>query len=63
MDILVRRSEYFCSNKVNKRYRMKGRLIAQTLLLLLEGIMVFIFNRINNLSGAIATMMLFFVFI
>ena len=63
MNIFARGLGGFCSDKMNKRYGMRGRLIAQTLLLLLEGIMVFIFNRTNNLSGAIISMMLFSIFV
>ena len=63
MNIFARGLGGFCSDKMNKRYGMRGRLISQTLLLLLEGIMVFIFNRTNNLGGAIAAMMLFSVFV
>merc|ERR1712241_697530 len=42
---------------------MRGRLYAQFCLLLIEGVLVFVFNRTKTLGGAIAVMVFFSAFV
>jgi len=63
MNLFARGLGGFCSDKMNDKLGMRGRLYAQFFLLLVEGIMVFIFNRSKSLSAAIATMVFFSAFV
>uniref|UniRef100_A0A7S4NA57 Nitrate/nitrite transporter n=1 Tax=Odontella aurita TaxID=265563 RepID=A0A7S4NA57_9STRA len=63
MNLFARGLGGFCSDKLNARMGMRGRIIAQTMLLLLEGGMVFIFANSDNLAGAIVCMVFFSVFV
>lgn len=51
------------SDKLNSKMGMRGRLLWQGLLLILEGIMVFIFSNSNSLGVAIFVMVIFSVFV
>ena len=63
MNLFARGLGGFCSDKLNDKLGMRGRLYAQFFLLLVEGVMVFIFNRSKSLSAAIATMVFFSAFV
>ena len=52
----------YISDKVNARYGMRGRLWVQTIALLGEGIMIFIFAHTKSLAGSIVVMVVFSLF-
>lgn len=62
MNIFARAVGGLCSDKLNLKIGMRGRLWLQTILLLLEGITIIVFAYARNLGGAIATMCVFSVF-
>lgn len=53
----------FLSDKLNLKYGMRGRLWLQTILLVLEGAIIIVFAQCKTLSGAIATMCAFSIFV
>ena len=53
----------FLSDKANGRFGMKGRLLVQMILLLLEGISVFVFALMQELWSAILVMAIFSLFV
>ena len=63
MNLFARGLGGYCSDKMNDRLGMRGRLYAQFALLLLEGVLVFIFNRTKSLGAAIAAMVFFSAFV
>merc|ERR1712039_384452 len=63
MNLFARGLGGYCSDKMNDKLGMKGRLYAQFGLLLAEGIMVFIFNRTKTLGASIAAMVFFSAFV
>jgi len=63
MNLFARGLGGFISDKLNVKLGMRGRLISQFAFLVLEAIMVFIFNRSNKLGSAIVTMVFFSVFV
>lgn len=63
MNLFARGLGGFCSDKMNAKFGMRGRLWAQTLLLLFEGGMVIIFANSNSLGGAIAILVFFSLFV
>jgi len=63
MNLFARGLGGFCSDKMNDRMGMRGRLYAQFVLLILEAVMVFIFNRTKALGVAIAVMVFFSAFV
>lgn len=63
MNLFARGIGGFSSDKMNAKMGMRGRLIVQTILLLLEGAMVFIFANSNSLGLSIAIMVLFSIFV
>mmetsp|Transcript_32089 Transcript_32089/g.76682 ORF Transcript_32089/g.76682 Transcript_32089/m.76682 type:complete len:492 (+) Transcript_32089:163-1638(+) len=63
MNLFARGIGGFMSDKLNSKMGMRGRLLWQGLLLILEGIMVFIFSNSNSLGVAIFVMVIFSVFV
>mmetsp|Transcript_2278 Transcript_2278/g.3914 ORF Transcript_2278/g.3914 Transcript_2278/m.3914 type:complete len:475 (-) Transcript_2278:421-1845(-) len=63
MNLFARGLGGFCSDKMNAKMGMRGRILAQTVLLIFESIMVFIFANSENLAGAIVVMVFFSVFV
>jgi MFS transporter, NNP family, nitrate/nitrite transporter len=63
LDLFARGLGGFYSDKMNARYGMRGRIIAQASLLLAEGIMVLIFARTNSFGGAIFALIVFSFFV
>merc|ERR1712151_411443 len=63
MNLFARGVGGMVSDKMNTKMGMKGRLWAQTVLLFLEGLMVFIFNRTTTVPTAIVSMVFFSVFV
>jgi len=63
MNLFARGIGGFSSDKMNARMGMRGRLIVQTVLLLLCGAMVFIFANSNSLGWSIVIMVFFSVFV
>ena len=59
MNLFARGVGGFVSDKLNSRMGMRGRLIWQGCLLVLEGVMVFIFANSNSLAVAIVIMVIF----
>jgi NNP family nitrate/nitrite transporter-like MFS transporter len=51
------------SDSLNESFGMRGRLIAQTFLLLFEGIAVVIFARTDTLAAAVIVLVLFSLFV
>ena len=51
------------SDKLNSKMGMRGRLLWQGILLILEGVMVFIFSNSNSLAAAIVVMVIFSVMV
>jgi len=63
MNLFARGLGGYMSDKLNAKMGMKGRLWTQFLLLALEGVMVFIFNRTKSLAASIVAMVFFSVFV
>merc|ERR1712060_1017248 len=63
MNLFARGVGGYCSDKMNDRLGMRGRLITQVALLSLEGIMIFIFSRSSSLTASIVTMVFFSAFV
>jgi len=63
MNLFARGIGGYVSDKVNAKMGMRGRLYWQSVLLLLEGIMVFLFAITKNLGLAIFIMVLFSTFV
>ncbi|KAL9178586.1 hypothetical protein ACHAXT_001924 [Thalassiosira profunda] len=59
MNLFARGIGGFVSDKFNAKMGMRGRLWWQTVLLVLEGVMVFIFANSESLAGAIVIMVVF----
>jgi len=59
MNLFARGVGGFVSDKVNSKMGMRGRLIWQGALLVVEGVMVFIFANSNSLAAAIVIMVIF----
>mmetsp|Transcript_9609 Transcript_9609/g.23472 ORF Transcript_9609/g.23472 Transcript_9609/m.23472 type:complete len:208 (-) Transcript_9609:485-1108(-) len=59
MNLFARGVGGFVSDKVNTKMGMRGRLIWQGALLVVEGVMVFIFANSNSLAAAIVIMVIF----
>jgi MFS transporter, NNP family, nitrate/nitrite transporter len=51
------------SDAMNERMGMRGRIIAQALLLILEGISVLIFAETDTLAGAVIALVMFSLFV
>lgn len=63
MNLFARPLGGYLSDKGNGYLGMKGRLIAQTVCLLAEGALVLVFAHTTSLSGSIATMVFFSLFV
>eukprot|EP00816_Leptocylindrus_hargravesii_P002468 CAMPEP_0196804132 /NCGR_PEP_ID=MMETSP1362-20130617/3647_1 /TAXON_ID=163516 /ORGANISM="Leptocylindrus danicus, Strain CCMP1856" /LENGTH=491 /DNA_ID=CAMNT_0042176175 /DNA_START=22 /DNA_END=1497 /DNA_ORIENTATION=+ len=63
MNLFARGLGGYLSDKMSARMGMKGRLIAQTICLFFEGIMVLIFANSTNLGFAIVILVFFSVFV
>ena len=59
MNLFARGIGGFVSDKFNAKMGMRGRLWWQTVLLILEGVMVFIFANSESLAGSIVIMVVF----
>jgi NNP family nitrate/nitrite transporter-like MFS transporter len=63
MNLFARGLGGFFSDKMNARMGMRGRIIVQTVLLLVEGALVLVFANTSSLGGAIAVMIVFSLFV
>jgi NNP family nitrate/nitrite transporter-like MFS transporter len=63
MNLFARGMGGFFSDKMNARMGMRGRIIVQTVLLLIEGALVLVFANTSSLGGAIAVMIVFSLFV
>mmetsp|Transcript_30890 Transcript_30890/g.55997 ORF Transcript_30890/g.55997 Transcript_30890/m.55997 type:complete len:514 (-) Transcript_30890:311-1852(-) len=63
MNLFARGLGGYISDKLNARMGMRGRIWAQTILLLLEGALVLVFANSSRLGGAIVCMVFFSVFV
>lgn len=63
MNLFARGLGGFSSDKLNAKYGMRGRLIVQTVCLVVEGLLIFIFSRSTELWVAICLMVVFSVFV
>jgi NNP family nitrate/nitrite transporter-like MFS transporter len=63
MNLFARGLGGFFSDRLNGRMGMRGRIIGQTVLLLLEGALVLVFANTTSLGGAIAVMIVFSIFV
>jgi len=63
MNLFSRGLGGFCSDRMNARMGMRGRLVVQTVLLAIEGGLVFVFANTGTLGGAIAVMVFFSLFV
>jgi len=63
MNLFARGLGGYCSDKLNAKMGMKGRLLTQLVLLILEAIMIFIFSRSVSLAASIVTMVFFSAFV
>eukprot|EP00985_Skeletonema_marinoi_P034385 scaffold43783_cov139-Skeletonema_marinoi.AAC.1 len=59
MNLFARGIGGYVSDKVNARMGMKGRLIWQGALLVVEGVLIFVFANTKSLAGAIVLMVIF----
>lgn len=59
MNLFARGLGGFCSDKANEKFGMRGRLFVQTVLLLIEGLLVFVFAVTTDLASAIVVMVFF----
>lgn len=62
MNIFARALGGIASDKLNLKMGMRGRLWLQTILLVLEGIMIIVFAYTKSLAGAVITMCIFSIF-
>jgi NNP family nitrate/nitrite transporter-like MFS transporter len=63
MNLFARGLGGVISDSLNESFGMRGRLIAQTFLLLFEGIAVVVFSRTDTLAGAVIVLVLFSLFV
>lgn len=63
MNLFARGLGGFMSDKLNARMGMRGRIIAQTVCLLIEGALVLVFANSDNLVGSIVIMVFFSMFV
>jgi len=63
MNLFARGLGGFASDKLSAKMGMRGRLLAQSVLLLAEGILVLVFARTKSLGGAIVVMVFFSLFV
>jgi len=63
MNLFARGLGGFMSDKGNAYMGMRGRLWAQTVCLLIEGVLVLVFAQTNSLGAAIAVMIFFSLFV
>jgi NNP family nitrate/nitrite transporter-like MFS transporter len=63
MKLFARGLGGFFSDKMNARMGMRGRIIVQTVLLLVEGALVLVFANTSSLGGAIGVMVIFSLFV
>lgn len=62
MNLFARGLGGYCSDQLNLKYGLRGRLWLQTILLLFEGATIIVFSRSNSLHSAIAAMCVFSIF-
>jgi NNP family nitrate/nitrite transporter-like MFS transporter len=63
MNLFARGLGGYLSDRVNKKYSMRGRLWVQIGLMAIEGALIIVFSRTNDLAGAIITMTIFSIFV
>lgn len=63
MNLFARGLGGMLSDQANARMGMRGRIIVQTVLLLVEGALVLVFANTSSLGGAIAVMIVFSAFV
>lgn len=62
MNLFARGLGGYISDKMNAKLALRGRILAQTCLLVGEGVMVLIFAETKSLEGAIVAMIFFSIF-
>jgi len=63
MNLFARGLGGFTSDKLNARFGMRGRIIAQTVFLAVEGGLVLVFANSTSLAGSIVIMVFFSIFV
>eukprot|EP00536_Pseudo-nitzschia_multiseries_P013875 jgi/Psemu1/261779/estExt_Genewise1Plus.C_6270003 len=63
MNLFARGLGGFMSDKGNQYLGMRGRIMAQTVCLIIEGVLVLVFAQTNSLGAAIAVMVFFSLFV
>jgi NNP family nitrate/nitrite transporter-like MFS transporter len=63
MNLFARGLGGVLSDSLNESMGMRGRLIAQTFLLLFEGVAVLVFARTDTLAGAVIVLVMFSLFV
>jgi NNP family nitrate/nitrite transporter-like MFS transporter len=63
MNLFARGLGGYTSDKLNAKCGMRGRIFAQTILLVIEGALVLVFAQSGSLAGAIVIMVFFSVFV
>jgi NNP family nitrate/nitrite transporter-like MFS transporter len=63
MNLFARGLGGYFSDKLNTTMGMRGRIIVQTVLLVIEGALVLVFANTSSLGGAIAVMIVFSLFV
>jgi MFS transporter, NNP family, nitrate/nitrite transporter len=62
MNVFARALGGIVSDRLNMNMGLRGRLWLQTILLILEGVMIIVFANARSLAGSVATMCIFSVF-
>jgi MFS transporter, NNP family, nitrate/nitrite transporter len=63
MNLFARGLGGFVSDHANARYGMRGRLCTNTVILGLEGVLIFVFSQSKTLAGGISSMVFFSLFV
>jgi MFS transporter, NNP family, nitrate/nitrite transporter len=63
MNLFARGLGGFVSDHFNERYGMRGRLYTNSIILAMEGVLIFGFSNCKTLGGAIATLVCFSLFV
>ena len=63
MNLFARGAGGFLSDKASERMGMRGRILAQTVILTIEGILVLVFAQTATLNSAIVAMIFFSIFV
>lgn len=63
MNIFARGIGGWASDKASEKMNMRGRILVQATLLILEGICIFIFAQMNNLAASVVMLTVFSIFV